>query len=317
MKRLLTLVMIALLVGALAVTPLCAAAESVETAQTNESTTHITEVEMLESFDWYLSEVLSFSQAERQKASIDAAFLENEQIWQVKVAIHAEDIGAETADLMAFYPDAYDPNADTYTLYVYFLPDGSPLGVESLMSYVVRTLIPSTAYPGNGTEGSDYQRFLVASVEEKAAFTEKWKPVVDAWLTEHPEAVAWLETDSGIYDDIVCTRNVYGVPSTDSIPQEEAIQLAKEAYLHSGIAGVTDEMIQERCTVYSFYDISAPTLPLWKIEISYSAVEQPVQEEPKGGYRVIMDALTGQVLDANSHEGSCCKNVFEWAAEFL
>lgn len=276
----------------------------------------VTETEILDKFDSYLSEVLSFSKQERQKTSVTLEFLDKEDVWQVSLTIHASDARVATKEYLANGTGVYNPDDGTYSYLVYFLPNGQPLGSEPLGYYVLENLIPSAAYPGDDPKGHEYLNFLEASVEEKALFSQKWKPVVDQWLKENPEMVEWLMQDTGLYAAILCTHNVYGVPSAVAILQERAIELAIEAYLNSGITNVSEKMIQERCSINCLYDVSDVEQPLWKIDISYAAFENPLSEEPKDGYHVILDALTGQIIDEYTHQ-VCIDNVFQFAEKFM
>ncbi|MCL2867411.1 MAG: hypothetical protein FWF47_06595, partial [Clostridia bacterium] len=197
--------------------------------------------------------------------------------------------------------------------------------------YRVRSLIPASEYHVDATQEYDeYGNFIRGTVEEKAAFSAKWKPVADRFLAENPDIVAWLEQDTGVYSSIIFTRHVYGIPSDNAIPQEKAIQIAKEAYLNSGVTGtnylngvtvVTEEMIRERCEFYAFYDVTNEDNPLWKITINYASWHNVLPLDNVEGYHVVMNAFTGQILSEYTYSGSGQYegplNSFRYAEELL
>ncbi|MDR0199871.1 MAG: hypothetical protein LBI43_04760 [Streptococcaceae bacterium] len=296
--------------------------------------------EMIRHFYGFLTEVLSFSENERDSTTISAELLDGTSVaewlatvsyWKVTLSIKADDLRKATTESLKRRNAHYDETNELYSLSYYFELDGSGIGM-SLNEYFFGYLIPTSEYPGDAVPGNEYRYFLEATPEEKAAFSAKWKPLLDQWLAERPDIVRWLEQDTGIYTAIAVTRHAYGVPSDKAIPLETAIQIAKDAYLNSGITGfsyltgeitrVTEEMIEERCSINSFYDITDEEQPLWKIHISYAAIYEPLQEDHADGYHVIMNAITGQILNEYTSDGSGLyewmpPNVFRWAEEFL
>jgi len=83
-----------------------------------------TEEEMLELVEGYLSEVLSFSKNERQKTTVGIRFveLENMQLWEITLAIRAEDAKPNTIESMTRWLNAsfYEEEA-TYSAKIYSL----------------------------------------------------------------------------------------------------------------------------------------------------------------------------------------------------
>ena len=274
-----------------------------------------TEEEMLAQFGLYLSEVKSFSKKEREKTKISAKFREDLQLWEMTLTIQIEDARPATLEQLTEYMNAfYDEKQATYSAIVYYLPNGDVLG-SNLNEYLLDSLITTSEYPGDAKIGSEYRRFLEGTVAEKAAFSTLWKPKVDRWLAENPDIAQWLETDNGLYAAILCTRHVYGVPPEKAISQENALEIAQRAYLTSGNSGVSVDMLQERCSTYYFYDISDEMHPLWKISITYAAYQNPLPEDHKAGYHVILDAFTGRILDEYTWE--CGGNVFQVAERIM
>ena len=277
-----------------------------------------TEEEMLRLADGLLSEVLSFSKKERQKTTVGIRFIEikNIQLWEITLTIRAEDAKPHTIEALTEWMNASFHEEDAaYTAVTYCLPNGDYVG-WNMDHILVHSLIPISEYPGEFESGPEYRRFIGGTVEEKAAFSAKWKPIVDQWLAAHPDTAEWLKQDTGIYPAILCTRHLYGVPSEKAIPEEAAIEIAKKAYLDSGVTGisfvsyapgkvtrVTEDMIRERCSIHSFYDITDEGSPLWKIYFSYKEYENPLEEDHKDGYFVIIDAFSGQVLNGYTRSG--------------
>ncbi|MCL2866814.1 MAG: hypothetical protein FWF47_03520, partial [Clostridia bacterium] len=84
-----------------------------------------TEAEMLEQFDSYLSEVLSFSRNERRAATVSIRFLDDLQLWEVTLTIRAQDARPNTLEqLTGFFNAPYDEEQAAYTMPFYYLPNG-------------------------------------------------------------------------------------------------------------------------------------------------------------------------------------------------
>lgn len=129
--------------------------------------------------------------------------------------------------------------------------------------------------------------FWNMSLEEKAQFSEKWIPLVNAYLAQNPYAP--YPNDLFYY----ATRYVYGIPSGDDITQEDAIHLAKQATV---ALGATPETLDRR-PVECLFDITDPQKPLWKIVVSSAEVNRTeyVTNQNWARYRVVIDAKTGVV----------------------
>ena len=165
------------------------------------------------------------------------------------------------------------------------------------------------------------------SLEEKAAFTQKWKPIIDEYIETNP----YLANRNPLA--YYATRHVYGIPGPDDIPQDTARDIAQEVAL--GL-GANPESIQYR--QYNInYDVTDPAQPIWNVflysaeplhikremedflanvvndvyaipkEIMDAYDEFMAQENNANGYRVLIDARTGAVIDACINNG-----VGEW-----
>ena len=159
---------------------------------------------------------------------------------------------------------------------------------------------------------------MFCSVEERAAFCAAYKPIVDAFLLEHPDIALYFEqTKSGyadLYNETIydITRQTYGIPSTETILEAEALSIAKSAYLCSGLPGVSEDMIKSRCLVCSLYIVTDPVAPVWKIEIFSSQLTGEWDaNDHRNGYRVVINAQTGDIFEEGelfgTHEGYSVK----------
>lgn len=132
--------------------------------------------------------------------------------------------------------------------------------------------------------------FWNMSIEEKAQFSEKWIPLVNAYLARHPYAP---QPNNLFY---YATRCVYGIPAKDDIQQEDAIHLARQATVTLGASLDT----LERRPVECLFDITDPQNPLWKIVVMSAKVNRNeyVTNQNWARYRVVINAKTGIVEEA-------------------
>ena len=132
--------------------------------------------------------------------------------------------------------------------------------------------------------------FWNMSIEEKAQFSEKWIPLVNAYLSQHPYAP--YPNDLFYY----ATRCVYGIPAEDDIQQEDAIHLARQATVTLGASLDT----LDRRPVECLFDITDPQNPLWKIVVMSAKVNRNeyVTNQNWARYRVVINAKTGIVEEA-------------------
>lgn len=131
--------------------------------------------------------------------------------------------------------------------------------------------------------------FWEASVEKKAKLYNEWKPLVDAYLRDHP----YMNKDNLLY---AATDHVYSVPSDNHISIEQATTIAKVTAIALG----ADEETFEKRSIEYFFDATDPRSPVWKLVIFYAKVPNEVLSENHNlsNYRVIIDAETGTVKDA-------------------
>ena len=100
--------------------------------------------------------------------------------------------------------------------------------------------------------------------ERFSNFSEKWIPLVNAYLARHPYAP---QPNNLFY---YATRCVYGIPAKDDIQQEDAIHLARQATVTLGASLDT----LERRPVECLFDITDPQNPLWKIVVMSAKVNR-------------------------------------------
>ena len=259
--------------------------------------------------DSMLSEVYNFNQAERAATKIDINYNEEHGVWIVSYAVSADDLRSELK--AEWTTQCYDAGQNAYTWTQLLTVDGKMAQASSIEEYEWNQLIPREAYPHWEDWHDDLRAFLYCSVEERAAFSAAYKPVVDAWLDANPEAGQYfLKTKSGYADRLnettyAITRQTYGIPDEDCVAEADAVTIAREAYLNAGLANVTAEMISQRCLTAVFFITADPEQPVWKIEIAASPHAGSWNaEDHHNGYRVVIDAHTGVVLEEGELYGA-------------
>lgn len=131
--------------------------------------------------------------------------------------------------------------------------------------------------------------FWNMSVEEKAAFSEKWNPIVDEYATLHPDLV---DTKGLMYQ---ATRHVYGIPEEGDMSQEKATEIAMQYLLTKG---VSIETFPNRRIVYT-YDVTDPDNPVWKLlvyHVAFDKITDPCHEFDSISYQVFINANSGEVI---------------------
>lgn len=258
-----------------------------------EDEADVSEAEIKEIFISYLSDVLSFSGNEREHSVINAEYLPEHRLWKASYTISEEYVRPQAIEYLRETAQ-YDAETKVFEQSVWYTSTGRLLGYNSFEEYEFDQLIPRSAYPGIDKTGNSYKAFFRATVEEKAGFSQRWKPVVDAWLAEHPEFEKRFDQELWLDTTYILTRHEYGLPSEHTVSQEQAYEAARAAYLNSDLDDVSADMIDLRCEVGLYYDITDIDTPLWKISFdSYHSHEG----ESKAGYHVIINALTGEVID--------------------
>ncbi len=91
------------------------------------------------------------------------------------------------------------------------------------------------------------------SLEEKAAFSQMWIPIVNEYEATHPY---FDGKGSGVWE---WTRNVNGLPDENAIEQATAVQIALQAIEKE----CGDKLTAE--DVYVFYFVTDPAKPEWRI----------------------------------------------------
>ena len=119
--------------------------------------------------------------------------------------------------------------------------------------------------------------------EQRAEFSSKWNPIVDAYLQEHP----YYKNHKDWLVDV--TRHTYGIPDEMDISEEEARDAARQAII---ALGADLDTVGSR-PIECYFDITDPNQHKWNLFIS-----QPKNYEDFICYRVVLDAKTGSVLDA-------------------
>ncbi len=258
-----------------------------------------TEAAILELAKSTLTEINGLNRAEVEKAQLSAQWLEDKQVWVASVTIKAEDLRPGKQELFA---NTYG-KSDVYTYGFLCDKTGDIVSWESdIEAYEFTNLIPREAFPDGKREHDGFRR---ASVEEKAAFSQQWKPVVDAWLEQHP-GFDIKDKERANTAISYTTYHAYGLPGADAISQDEAYEIAVARFVDD-VAEADLELVKLYSYANYFYDITDPDKPLWKVSINQDRELTTGITVPKwlsGGYFVCMDAVTGEVIDAYDYSGS-------------
>ncbi len=138
----------------------------------------------------------------------------------------------------------------------------------------------------------DSLNFWEMTHEERAAFSIKWKPIIDEYVATHPY---FINRDHSFY---IATRFTYGVPGKDDITQEVAIELGKQQIIALGASAQT----VDRRDVDCFFDMTDPDKPKWRLVFYRVSGLNPQKTNYKDTaiscYRVVIDARTAEVLEA-------------------
>lgn len=138
--------------------------------------------------------------------------------------------------------------------------------------------------------------FETYSVEQKATFSEKWIPIVEAYIEKNPYYTARND------EFFRATRCRYGIPAQSDISQEEAKKIALKTIIE---LGADPDCVEEREIEYTF-DVTTPERPEWRLFINFAKQATSTLEAFKGidfvrtasPYRVILDGKTGEVKEA-------------------
>lgn len=173
--------------------------------------------------------------------------------------------------------------------------DGEVIDVVSGKKEFVKTqrstiIIDDMVYP-NGIVNEKGTRFDEWSLEDKANFSKEWIPYIENYVKSNPY---YPNYNRALY---LATRHVYGIPDSHSISQEKALRIARKAITE---VGADEKTIHERCANY-YYDITDEEKPLWKIDFGISKTQ--VGANWLHSFRAIIDAKTGDILDAYDADG--------------
>lgn len=157
---------------------------------------------------------------------------------------------------------------------------------EIMDSSYNRNIVYDEIYPSPFPQ-LPYHPFSSWTLEEKAVFSEHFFSEMSEYMEENPNY-------RGIY--YFATRYYYGLPEGESIDQEKAEQLAREAALSIG----ADEEYLVRAGTRFFFDVTTTEQPLWKVYFSTLFSENTCYGDSIG-YFVIIDAQAGTVIDKYEH----------------
>ena len=266
----------------------------------------LSEAEALTKARNYLYHVMNFTQAEMKDTSVSV--IREENGWMAVYEIDPGKLRDELKQEWIFSSTSGD--AELWQWKIYLADNGDFVSQDEYYAYILDQLVPADAYPSYHSYEDKLRAFLHASIDEKAAFTENWKPVVDEYLQSHSDFTSHFALERDFSTEYILTRHVYGCPSKDNIDEDTAIETAKLAYLQAGLKGVTSDMIEERCAVYSLFDITNSSKPVWKVSIAFDKYSEASNypDDHKDGYFVVIDAVTGEILNQYVQTGPDGKN---------
>ena len=262
----------------------------------------LTEEDVTDMAEFLLSEIYNFNRAERAATQKSVSFDESRSVWMIQFTVQASDL--RPALRAEWISDDYDPSSDSYAWTVMISEDGSIINASSIDELDWNRLIPREAYPQWDQWKDELRAFMYCSTEERAQFSAIYKPVVDTFLEQHPSIAQYFaETPYGYAEEFdptiyMITRQKYGVPGEENVSELEAIATARQAYISSGLTGVSEEMVNRRCLTSTLYIITDRDRPIWKVEILASQlIGESAQGDHRSGYRVLIDATTGELLE--------------------
>lgn len=128
-------------------------------------------------------------------------------------------------------------------------------------------------------------------LEHQKAFTDLVRPIVQQNMAENPNYADW---SYAFY-----ATHYYGLPDENAV-QQDAAQATAYAALTSHLK-LPDALVAYCDDVYCFYDVTEPDKPLWKFFFSANKHWNEVEAmgvEPGIRYRILIDACTGEIVDA-------------------
>ena len=138
----------------------------------------------------------------------------------------------------------------------------------------------------------DGKDFNFMTLEEKAAFSQTWNPIIDAYILENPY---YPNYNTGFYQ---ATRNVFGVPNEQHLQQEAALKIAQSAILD---LGADPDTLEKREVRYSFVVTDAEN-PYW---VLYFFPPMPIDMAniDTSTFQVKVHAFDGNVIEAFNSTG--------------
>lgn len=136
----------------------------------------------------------------------------------------------------------------------------------------------------------DIADFWYGSLSEKAALSEKWIPIAQILKAKDPCFSAHHPILSAF------TRYRYGLPDTDRVQLEAALEIAKNAVIALGANPVS---YSARSVEY-LYDVMDMEHPIWKISIYEAMVDKELRSKDSNlaRFRVEINATTSEVENA-------------------
>lgn len=252
-----------------------------------------TQEEIIEKMSANLTETgLGLDAWELTKTQITASFDEAHKLWVGSATIRGEDIAEEKRkwllELKQYGQDTFFKYEDGVFSVSYVMEENGDHVPDAytLEDYEYLKLVPDTAWG----ELPDQ------SLEWKAKFSQTYRDKARAWMDAHPNYISKTNPSTEWI-----TRNPYGLPGSDDIPQEEALRIAKERFIASS-PKVTEEGIEKYCKTRFYFRVNTPEKPMWKViymlkEGDYTLLG--IDFETMKAYDLFItdiDAKTGEVL---------------------
>lgn len=125
-------------------------------------------------------------------------------------------------------------------------------------------------------------------LEEKAAFSAKWRPIADQYKAEHPYF-------TGVRNNFwIWTRRIFSLPAETDMQQDEALAIAKE---HLKLYGESAETLAQIDNIQYFYDVTEADQPQWRLIVYWDADFASHDIDRERQYMIKIDAVTGEVMD--------------------
>ena len=148
------------------------------------------------------------------------------------------------------------------------------------------------------------QYFWHWSLEEKAAWSQIARPIVQTYLAEHADFAQYLEdllanrfSQSEWPNLISLSQYAYGVPDSAAISREQAFAVARDAAI---AAGAKQRYVDDNLNHSMYYDVTDPEKPLWKVKISVlfgaDDTEHLYDATAPWAYFAVIDAHTGALM---------------------